>query len=99
MKTITITLIGAAGAALLFALSSATTTIAQDSEAKWTGPQWEYRVLRIDDRRRPNTTGTRSRGSASEEKLNELGKQGWELVSVRSEGNSEPVFYFKRRRN
>ena len=30
---------------------------------------------------------------------NELGKQGWELVSVRSEGNTEPVFYFKRKKD
>ncbi|NRB75428.1 MAG: hypothetical protein HRU46_13785 [Verrucomicrobiales bacterium] len=52
--------------------------------------------MRIENRRTGNTSGQRSRGSASEEKLNELGEQGWELVSVRNDGSDQPVFYFKR---
>ena len=69
----------------------------QESGAKV--QKWEYRVLRIEDRRQSNTSGTRARGSASEEKLNELGAEGWELISVRNDGTSQPVFYFKRPKN
>ncbi len=84
----------AAGVGIWF--SSSDSTVAQDSASAWSGQKWEYRVLRIDDRRGSNTSGQRSRGSASEAKLNELGEQGWELISVRNDGSSEPVFYFKR---
>ena len=35
------------------------------------------------------------RGELSQDALNEIGKEGWELVSVDSE-RGEPVFYFKR---
>ncbi len=35
------------------------------------------------------------RGDLSQDALNEIGKEGWELVSVTSEHN-EAVFYFKR---
>jgi len=34
-------------------------------------------------------------GALSQDALNEIGKEGWELVSVDSYGD-EPVFYFKR---
>ena len=76
-----------------------TSNAQEDGEAKWTGPQWEYLVLRIEDRRRSSPAGTTARGSASQDKLNELGKQGWELVAVRNDGTSEPVFYFKRKKS
>jgi hypothetical protein len=35
------------------------------------------------------------RGDLSEDALNEIGAEGWELVSVDASGE-EPVFYFKR---
>ena len=35
------------------------------------------------------------RGALSQDALNEIGKEGWELVSVDS-SDDEPVFYFKR---
>ena len=82
-------------AAVAIWFSSSDSTIAQEEKA-WAGQKWEYRVLRIENRRTGNTSGQRSRGSASEEKLNELGEQGWELVSVRNDGSDQPVFYFKR---
>ena len=89
-----------AAAALLFAAAAKSDLGAQDAESAstaWNGPKWEYRALRIEDRRQRSPEGTRSRGSASEAKLNELGAQGWELVAVRNDGNSsQPVFYFKR---
>ena len=34
-------------------------------------------------------------GTLSQDALNEIGKEGWELVSVDS-SDGEPVFYFKR---
>ncbi len=93
MRFLSLAVALSAGAAIWF--SSSDSTIAQEEKA-WGGQKWEYRVLRIEDRRTGNTSGQRSRGSASEEKLNELGEQGWELVSVRNDGSSQPVFYFKR---
>ncbi len=60
--------------------------------------KWEYRVIRIEDRRPDQAGGRAGRGSA-EEALNKLGAEGWELVSVRidSQANrSNPIFYFKR---
>lgn len=80
--------------ALLLPFLSAPSSQSQDSA--WSGQKWEYRVLRIEDRRQSGTSGTRARGSASEDKLNELGAEGWELISVRNDGTSQPVFYFKR---
>jgi hypothetical protein len=35
------------------------------------------------------------RGELSQDALNDIGKEGWELVSVGSD-QDEPVFYFKR---
>jgi hypothetical protein len=35
------------------------------------------------------------RGELTQDALNEIGKEGWELVSVDS-GRDESVFYFKR---
>ena len=35
------------------------------------------------------------RGALSQDALNEIGKESWELVSVDS-SDDEPVFYFKR---
>ena len=62
--------------------------------------QWEYRALRLADTR---TSGGRDRGlrgrkSSSQDALNTLGADGWELVAVREGAPSvdEPVFYFKR---
>ncbi len=44
------------------------------------GTRWHYYVRR---------------GALSQDALIEIGKEGWELVSVDS-GDDEPVFYFKR---
>ena len=82
--------------ALLLPFLAAPPTQSQGQESAWAGQKWEYRVLRIEDRRQASTTGTGARGSASEDKLNELGAEGWELVSVRNDGSSQPLFYFKR---
>ena len=60
--------------------------------------KWEYRVIRIDDRR-PDAAGGRAGRGSAEEQLNKLGAEGWELVSVRidSQANrSNPIFYLKR---
>ena len=35
------------------------------------------------------------RGAMSQDRLNEIGKEGWELVAV-TDGTDEPTFYFKR---
>ena len=85
--------------ALVLVLDFTPPAVGQDPEVKWSGPKWEYLVLRIDDRRQGNTSGSRTRSSASEEKLNTVGEEGWELVSVRSDGTSMPVFYFKRKKS
>jgi hypothetical protein len=59
---------------------------------------WEYRALRIGDRNRSGTLNRDigARHSESEDTLNLLGAEGWELLTVRSDGPGEPVFYFKR---
>ena len=95
--TTTITLVIAA--AILLPFLSAPDATAQetaaDNDKAWSGQKWEYRVRRIDDRRSGTDRETGTRKSRSEEVLDELGAQGWELVAVRPEGSS-PVFYFKR---
>ena len=98
MKNYSISACLVAAAALFLSVPETPKAFAQDADGAtaWSGQKWEYRVLRIDDRRQSNTSGARSRGSGSEAKLNELGDQGWELISVRNDGTSEPVFYFKR---
>ena len=60
--------------------------------------KWEYRVLRIRDNRKAGGRDSelRARISASQDTLNTLGADGWELVAVRNDGTSEPVFYCKR---
>ena len=62
--------------------------------------QWEYRALRIDDRQRSGgrEADLRARRSSSQDALNQLGAEGWELVAVRNDpaANSNTVFYFKR---
>lgn len=84
------------GAAILLSLSGSNTD-AQETDRTPEGLQkWEYLVRRIEDRagRRDRDTGTWH--SASEETMNQLGLLGWELVDVRNDGSSTPVFYFKR---
>lgn len=50
--------------------------------------RWEYRVLTID---------LREMNAPDESELNELGKQGWLLVSVLATGNNTIVnYYFAR---
>ena len=49
--------------------------------------QWEYKVVSVDDSEPESLQG----------KLNELGKQGWEL-SERLGGNRQPRLVFKRRK-
>lgn len=68
--------------------------VADDKEVT----KWEYRVIRIEDRR-PDAAGGRGGRNNAEEQLNKLGAEGWELVSVRidSQANrSNPIFYLKR---
>jgi hypothetical protein len=60
--------------------------------------KWEYRALRIQDRRQSGSLNRELgvREAQSEDTLNLLGEKGWELVAVRNDGSTEPVFYFKR---
>jgi hypothetical protein len=103
MKTIILpaTVIAAIAAALVLSALSPELR-AQEVETKPTvvGLQWDYRVLRIDDRQRSGgrESDIQARRSASQETLNQLGADGWELVSVRTDpaGNNNTVFYFKR---
>ena len=93
--------LAAAAAALVIPFTGSRESRAQAAPAapaaeNWTGAKWEYRVRRIDDRRGSPDRETGSRKSASETTLDELGAQGWELVSVRSDGSNTPIFYFKR---
>ena len=93
-----------AAAVVLTTMMTTSGVNAQDAPrpaAARAGQQWEYRALRIQDRRpasgRERELGARRSGS--EATLNQLGAEGWELVAVRDEGNnSDPVFYFKRRK-
>ena len=60
---------------------------------------WEYRALRIPDRRMAGARAgdVRARKSGAQDVLNELGAEGWELIAVRGvEATADPVFYFKR---
>ena len=98
MKPIHLSLLATLTLSTAFLWPQASTVVAQDEDTAWTGAQWEYLVLRIDDRRRQSPPGKSARGSASQDKLNELGAKGWELVAVRGEGTTEPVFYFKRKK-
>lgn len=71
----------------------------QEADASATDHQkWEYRALRIQDRRQSGSLNRDlgAREAQSEDTLNLLGQKGWELVAVRNDGSTEPVFYFKR---
>ena len=79
---------------LMIILSCAPPVAAADEKVT----KWEYRVVRIEDRR-PDTAGGRAGRNSAEEQLNKLGAEGWELVSVRADSQanrSSPIFYFKR---
>jgi len=93
MKNFSLLLLPIIGLVLLLSFPANTKVNAQDSKIT----KWEYKVMYHDDRPQSGTSGTRARSGASEEKLNKLGKEGWELVSVRSGPGSEAVFYFKRK--
>ena len=88
-------------AAIAVPLSSVRDADAQETKSEeWSGQKWEYRVIRIEDRR-PDTAGRSgtSRSGGAQEELNKLGDQGWELVSVRIDATaarSNPIFYLKR---
>ena len=59
-------------------------TVTQSEAA---APKWEYQVVTI----------TTSNSRISQDKLNQLGKGGWELVSVQTwAGGNSGLFYFKR---
>ena len=67
-------------------------TVKQPADDEEAGPMaeepWEYSVL-LDMGRM---------GHVDEKKLNKMGRQGWELVSVfRESPESHTAFYFKRR--
>lgn len=94
MKNFSLFLLPVIVLVVLLDLPSNTTLNAQDSKLQ----QWEYKVIHHDDRPQSGTSGTRARSGASEEKLNKLGKEGWELVGVRNGAGSEAVFYFKRKK-
>lgn len=87
-------------AAVIFAtLLSGSDARAQDApKSAWAGQKWEYRALRIPDRRQTGARerDLRARRSGSQEVLNQIGAEGWELVAVRNDSASDPVFYFKR---
>lgn len=93
MKKFSLLLLPVIALVILLNIPSNTTVNAQN--AKLT--TWEYKVIYHDDRPQSGTSGTRARSGASEDKLNKLGKEGWELVAVRSGSGSEAVFYFKRK--
>jgi hypothetical protein len=103
MKTIILPVAVIAAIAAAFVLSALSPELrAQDAKAKPTvsGLQWDYRALRIDDRQRSGgrESDIPARRSASQETLNQLGADGWELVAVRTDptANNNTVFYFKR---
>ena len=98
MKNSSLLLLPVTGLVLLLSFPSSTMVNAQDSKSIRKTTQWEYKVIHHDDRPQRGTSGTRARSGASEEKLNALGEQGWELVSVRNGAGSVAVFYFKRQR-
>jgi hypothetical protein len=57
------------------------------TQSEAAAPKWEYQVVSI------TTSNTR----INQDKLNELGKHGWELVSVQTwAGGNSGLFYFKR---
>ena len=65
--------------------------------------KWEYRVIRIEDRR-PEEAGRNapSRSGGAEAELNRLGEEGWELVTIRIDAAATrraPIFYLKRPKN
>lgn len=95
MKKISLLLLPMIALAVLLNAPSSTMVVAQDSKIT----AWEYKVIYHDDRPQSGTSGTRARSGASEEKLNKLGNEGWELVAVRSGPGSEAVFYFKRKKS
>ena len=90
----------ATSAAILFSSTSSDLSAQEAAAAEAPkGQQWEYRALRIPDNRPTGgrQSDIRARKSGSEEVLNQLGAEGWELVAVRATGaNTDPVFYFKR---
>lgn len=92
MKNFSLLLLPVIALVVLLNSPSNTTLNAQDSKRT----AWEYKVIHHDDRPQSGTSGTRARSGASEEKLNKLGAEGWELVGVRNGTGSEAVFYFKR---
>jgi|GEM_PF-968514 len=104
MKTIILPATVIAAIAAAFLLSALSPELrAQESVAKRTAVrqlEWEYRALRIDDRQRSGGRegDVRARRSASQETLNQLGAEGWELVAVRTDpaANNNTLFYFKR---
>ena len=93
MKILTITPFTRALIAIAIVFCSSPLVEAADEVTKW-----EYRVIRIDDSRPEQAGGRAARGSAQEQ-LNELGAEGWELVSVRTDSQANrnsPIFYLKR---
>ena len=89
-----------AGAVLLIMLFPRSDLWAQSEESTDTAVQkWEYRVVTLRssrERRAADVETFRVRNKDSETALNELGSQGWELVSVRENPSNDPVYYFKR---
>ncbi|MEP4076247.1 hypothetical protein [Haloferula sp.] len=102
MKSLTLSTIVVAALAALSLSFFSSDLRAQETTAKsaQSGPQWEYRALRIDDRQRSGgrESDLRARQSSSQDTLNQLGAEGWELVTVRTEASvsNTAVFYFKR---
>ena len=81
---------------VLLSLTSFLTALVTAEESK-NQPRWEYKVFSVSDRTTPQM---------KEEKLNELGRNGWELVSAVWQTNTpgrvssaQAVFYLKRVRS
>ncbi|MEM8954424.1 MAG: hypothetical protein AAGD22_09760 [Verrucomicrobiota bacterium] len=101
IRILSLTLVTAAVAAFLFPFLGSQNIQAQEEKAVTppSGHQlWEYRALRIQDRRQSGSLNRDigAREAQSEDTLNLLGAKGWELVAIRNDGSTEPVFYFKR---
>ncbi|MEM7143888.1 MAG: hypothetical protein AAF591_02055 [Verrucomicrobiota bacterium] len=101
IRILSLTLATAVAAAFVFPFLASQKLQAQEEEAAATSSDhqlWEYRALRIQDRRQSGALNRDigAREAQSEDTLNLLGAKGWELVAVRNDGSSEPVFYFKR---
>ena len=70
---------------------------AQEQAGSASVEKWEYRVVSIIEARGQRSEEVTARDKSSQNQLNTLGQEGWELVAVREFRTGTPVFYLKRR--